>query len=80
MRDGQVIDITSAEKVSKLSVRLDDRMLDLDRPVEVKHAGKTLFAGVAPRTVAVMVKTLVGRGDPALVFDAEVDIPLGDGK
>jgi hypothetical protein len=78
-RRGQVIEVTTAEKVSRLLVRLDDRMLDLDKPVEVKQGGKTLFAGIAPRTVGTMVKTLAGRGDPGLVFDAEVEVTV-EGK
>jgi hypothetical protein len=79
-RSGQTIDITSAEKVSKLLIRLDDRMADLDKPIEVKRDGKTVFTGIAPRTVATMLKTLTGRGDPALVFDAEVEVTVGEGK
>jgi hypothetical protein len=79
-RDGQVIEITSAEKVAKVLIRLDDRMADLDKAVRVTHAGKELFAGIPPRTVGVMVKTLAGRGDPRLVFDAEIEIELTPGK
>jgi poly(3-hydroxybutyrate) depolymerase len=79
-RDGQTVEITSAEKVGKLIVRLNDRMADLDRPVTVKYAGKELFSGTAARTVEVMVKTLVGRGDPKLMFDAEVSVTLPAGK
>jgi predicted peptidase len=79
-RKGQTIDVTTAEKVSKLIVRLDDRMADLDKPIEVKRGGKVLFAGAAPRTVATLVRTLVGRGDPGLVFDAEVEVTVDGGK
>jgi poly(3-hydroxybutyrate) depolymerase len=75
-RDGQTVEITSAEKVGKVIVRFDDRMADLDKPVTVKYDGKELFSGTAARTVAVMVKTLVGRGDPKLMFDAEVSVTL----
>jgi len=39
-RDGQTIDIKTVEKVGKLLVRVDDRMVDLDEPVTVKHEGK----------------------------------------
>ncbi|VTR91735.1 Transglutaminase-like domain protein OS=Rhodopirellula sp. SWK7 GN=RRSWK_00772 PE=4 SV=1 [Gemmata massiliana] len=77
---GQVVEITDAEKVSKLLVRFDDQMADLDKPVEVKHAGKTLFTGPAPRTVGTLVKTLNGRGDLGLIFDAEVEVTVGAGK
>jgi hypothetical protein len=79
-RSGQTIDITSAEKVSKLLVRFDDRMADLDKPVEVNHAGKVLYSGVAARTIATLTKTLAGRGDPGLVFDAEVEVTVPTGK
>ncbi len=79
-RSGQTVDITSAEKVTKLLVRFDDRTADLDKPVEVKHAGKTLFAGPVPRTVGTLVKTLAGRGDPGLTFDAEVEVTLPEKK
>jgi hypothetical protein len=79
-RAGQVIDIATAEKVSKLLVRFDDRMADLDKPVEVKHVGKVLYSGVAARTIATLTKTLAGRGDPGLVFDAEVEVTLPAAK
>jgi poly(3-hydroxybutyrate) depolymerase len=75
-RQGQTIEITSAENVGKLLVHLDDRMANLDQPVKVVHAGKELFAGLAPRTAAVMLRTLASRGDPRLMFDAEVAVEL----
>jgi poly(3-hydroxybutyrate) depolymerase len=79
-RSGQTIDITTAEKVEKLLIRLDDRTADLDKPIEVKWDRKVLYTGIAPRTIAVLVKTLAGRGDPGLVFDAEVAVTVGEGK
>ena len=79
-RDGQVVEITSAEKVGKLVVRFDERMADLDKPVTVRYAGKELFSGTVARTVEVMVKTLAGRGDPRLMFDAEVSVVLPGGN
>lgn len=79
-REGQTVEITTAEKVGKLLVRLDDRMMDLDRPVKVMHAGRELCAAPAPRTVAVMLRTLANRGDPGLVFDAEIAVELPAGR
>lgn len=75
-RDKQTVDITTAEKVEKLIVRFDDRFADLDKPVKVTKGGKELFAGEVNRTVAVLAKTLAGRGDPGLVFDAEVEVTV----
>ena len=48
-REGQTIEVTAAEKVGKLLVRLDDRMVDLDRVVKIVHDGKELFTGMASR-------------------------------
>ena len=77
---GQMIDIATAEKVDKLLIRLDDRMADLDIPVEVTRDGKKLFSGMAERTIGVMVRTLAGRGDLKLMFDAEVSVAVGASK
>ncbi len=76
-RDGQKIDIVGAEKIGKLLIRLDDRMADLDRDVVVTRDGKELSRGTPSRTIGTMIRTLASRGDPKLVFDAEiaVDIP-----
>jgi hypothetical protein len=55
-------------------------MADLDRVVEVKQSGKTLYTGTPERTIGTMVKTLVGRGDPRLVFDAEIEVTPAETK
>lgn len=73
---GQTVEVGVAEKVSKLVIRLDDRLLDLDQPVKVTFGGKVLHEGVVPRTAATQIKTLVGRGDPKLVFDAEIAVAI----
>jgi hypothetical protein len=75
-RNGQTVEINAVENVAKLLIRFDDRMADLDKPVTVKRNGKTLFAGPLPRTIGVMLKTLASRGDPKLIFDAEVEVDL----
>jgi hypothetical protein len=79
-RDGQSVEITSAEKVAKVLIRFDDRMVDLDQPVSITYAGKKLFAGRLARTIETLCKTLAGRGDPKLMFDAEVavEVPTGE--
>lgn len=78
-RDGQTVTVTAAEGVGRLIVRLDDRMADLDRPVRVTVAGREVYAGTVARTVGVMARTLAGRGDPKLMFDAEVTVALAAG-
>lgn len=75
-RKGQAIEIEKAEGIEQLLFRLDDRMLDLERPVQVTMKGSTLFEGLVPRTIAVLDRTLAARGDPGLVFEAEVSVSL----
>ena len=75
-RKGQTVEITKAEKVDRLIVHFDDRMADLDQAVTVKRDGKVLFSGTLPRTIGMMVKTLISYGDPKLVFSAEAEITV----
>jgi predicted esterase len=79
-RTGQAVDITAAEKISNLWIRLDDRMADLDKPVVIKCAGKELYAGSVHRTIGTLMKTLSGRGDPMLMFDAEIEVAVPTAK
>lgn len=76
-RHGQSIDIGRHEGVSSVIVMLNDRMLDLDRPVVVTADGRKVFEGVVHRTIGDMAGTLVERGDPGLIFDARVPVTLG---
>jgi hypothetical protein len=72
---GQAIslDVTG---IDDLKVRLSDALVDLDQPVTISEGGAELFAGTVPRTILVIATTLEERGDPALVFDAEVSVAV----
>ncbi|HEY7117768.1 MAG TPA: hypothetical protein VH475_14360 [Tepidisphaeraceae bacterium] len=73
--DAQTVTIESSKDVGRLLVRMNDDMMDLDKPVKVIRAGRTVFEGIAPRTLATLEKTLAERGDPAGVFAAQVEVP-----
>ena len=63
--------------VEELAIRLDDTMVDLDKPVRVVWKdGSVLHEGVAPRSIAVLSTTLAERGDPRGVFSAEVRVRI----
>lgn len=79
-REGQKIDLASVEGINQLTIRLDDRMADLDKPVSVTHAGKELLSVTPKRTIATLVNTLEGRGDPKLMFSAEVAVKVPTAK
>jgi hypothetical protein len=75
-RAGQTITIKSVEKIDDLLIRLDDRMLDLDQPVRILYRDRVLHDGRVPRTIAALIRTLDQRGDPLLMFGAEVEVKL----
>jgi len=75
-RRGQVFEL-EAQGVEALTVRLSDRLADLDQPIRVVSGSKTLFEGRVQRTIAVLAKTLAERGDPGLIFSGEVTVTPG---
>lgn len=70
------ISIDEVSGVTKLTVRVSDAMLNLDQPLRIVRAGKELFSGQVPRTISVLSRTLVERGDPAMMFDGETSLTL----
>lgn len=56
----------------KLRVLLDDLLLDPGKPVSVTVNGVGVYEDVPGRNVGVMARTLAERGDPKMVFCAEV--------
>jgi hypothetical protein len=75
-REGQTIDIQAPANVKRLTVRLNDAMIDFAQPIKITSAGKVRFEGRAERTVAVLAKTLAERGDSKAIFSSEVSVEL----
>ena len=67
--EGQTITIQSPETGS-VTLRLSDDLLDLDQPVRVVCAGRTLFDGKVNRSFEVITKSLREREDPGTVASA----------
>jgi len=74
-RQGQTIEI-EAEQVREVRVRLNDAIVDLDRPVEVTNAGKPRFKDQVTRTIRCLAETLAERGDPRGIYAAEITVAL----
>jgi len=72
-RSGQKITLQTTD-VADVLVRLSDAMLDLDAPVTVLAGAKTVFTGRAARTIGTLARTLAERGDPELMFSAELAV------
>ncbi|MBT3469833.1 MAG: alpha/beta hydrolase [Opitutae bacterium] len=75
-REGQVIRILEAHGTEKLTVLLDDRMLDLDKEVTISRDGQILFRGRVERKLEALSRTLNERHDPRLSFSAEVTVDI----
>ncbi|WP_428304702.1 dienelactone hydrolase family protein [Lacipirellula sp.] len=73
--DGQTIRLTS-DDVPAATVLLNDKMLDLDQPVEIIAGERTAFTGKIPRTIVMLAKSLDERGDPTTLFSGETQVDL----
>lgn len=62
----------------RLLLRLDDRLLDLDREVQVVVNGRRMAPRKLPRRFEVMLRTMAERADPDLCFTAELVVDLAD--
>ena len=70
---GQTVNISQCD-YSRLTIWLNDSLLDLDRKVEVRFNGKRLFRGRLKRTEANMRESLSQRGDTRYVFPAKLTV------
>lgn len=73
--DKNVIEISESD-YSRLTIYLNDEMVDLNKPVVVNYKGKKVFKGKLPRTVGNMARTLAERGDLRYMFPAMVEVEL----
>lgn len=73
VRDGQAINVEQSD-LDRLTVRLCDEMLDLDKPVEITWAGEKLAKQSPVRTIGTLAKTLKERGEKEGMFSAEFEI------
>src|SRR5579862_7185400 len=67
--EGQNITIETPS-TGKLTLRLSDSLLDLDRPVLVTAGGRTVFDGSIRRSLAAITQSLQEREDPELIATA----------
>jgi poly(3-hydroxybutyrate) depolymerase len=70
------VHISDAKDVKRVTIRLNDDMLDLDAPIRVDFKGQMLTEAAAPRTIATLDHCIRERGDPGLVFSAELTVDL----
>lgn len=70
----QTIHLTTDADMTSIRVRLHDRLLDLDQPVEIFVNGVMRFQGPVTRSHAAIRRSLEERNDPASAAFAELDL------
>jgi hypothetical protein len=72
--NGQTITLTT-ENVKKLTLRLNDKLIDLDKEIIVKDgAGNELFKGKLERSAETIAKSVTERLDASSVATAELEV------
>jgi len=71
--NGQTIDLQLRGQ-NDISIRVNDRMMNLDKEIRVTSNGKELFSGPVKRSIATLAQTLAERGDPQSIFSVEICI------
>ncbi len=62
-----------------LRILLSHRMLDLSRPITIRVEGKALKKTVKPN-LETMIRTVLERGDPSFIFEADCVLQKKDGR
>jgi hypothetical protein len=75
----QTVTIEQSE-VKRLTVRLNDDMINLDKPIQVMWANEPLDEVQTRRTIATLAKTLAERGDRKGMFSVEFEIISPDSQ
>ena len=73
--EGNTINISSCD-YSKLTIYLNDNMVDLDKKVKIYYNGKKIKTFKSKRTIANLYKTLWLRGDRSYAFPCIVEVRL----
>ena len=73
--EGQVITILNAT-VSELVIRLNDKLLNMDKKVKVIYMNKEIFSGYIPRRKDVILSSINEYGDPESIYYGEISVSL----
>jgi hypothetical protein len=63
-----------------LYIDLNDRMMDLDKPVTVTRNGKRIFRGRVVRREEHIRRSIAERADPAYIFSARIEVSADGAK
>jgi hypothetical protein len=72
---GQTVQLEAPE-ISEITVRFNDKMLDLDQEVTIRSGQRELFRGTITRTIGAIATSLAERGDPTSIYVHEHRVKL----
>jgi hypothetical protein len=72
---GNTVNIQQCD-YNQLTLHFNDQMVNLDKPITIRHNGKTLFKGKLPRTLTNLQTTLTQRGDLRYMFPSQVTVEV----
>ena len=75
--ESQVITISNAT-VPEIVIRLNDKLLDMDKKVKVVYRDKEIFSGYVPRRKDVILNSINEYGDPTSIYYGEISVLLGN--
>ena len=75
-RDGQTFAISKMENLNKVTLRLNDTLVDLNKEVVVKTPDGEKKTSKATRKISTIFKCLSERVDPSAIYSAELTVPF----
>ena len=75
--ESQVITISNAT-IPEIVIRLNDKLLNMDKKVKVIYMDKEIFSGYVPRRKDVILRSINEYGDPESLYYGEISVLLGN--
>ena len=73
--DDQIITVLSSSS-SKITIQLNDDLVDMDREITVNYLGRQLFKGFVYRDIDIIKRSIREYGDPKSVYYGEISLTL----
>ena len=73
--DDQIITILSSSS-SKITIQLNDDLVDMDKEITVNYLGRQLFKGFVYRDIDIIKRSIREYGDPKSVYYGEIRLTL----
>ena len=73
--DDQIITVLSSSS-SKITIQLNDDLVDMDREITVNYLGRQLFKGFVYRDIDIIKRSIREYGDPKSVYYGEIRLAL----